>query len=160
LKKSIKIKSLRIFSLKKILILSLIIILYGLLMLLPRDWLIKVPGGDNFGHIYIDCIISILIFYILRDKNIYFKLFFIFSLTTLVELAQILTSRNFSISDIFYNSIGILVGITVYYLFIFILKRKKILISLLICNCFIWCNKFMTKNICYRFIGNHTFVYI
>ena len=93
-------------------------------MLLPRDWLIKVPGGDNFGHIYIDCIISILIFYILRDKNIYFKLLFIFSLTSLIELAQILTSRNFSILDIFYNSIGILVGITFYYLFSFILKFK------------------------------------
>ena len=93
-------------------------------MLLPRDWFIKVPGGDNFGHIYIDCIISILIFYILKDKNIYFKLFFIFSLTSLIELAQTLTSRNFSISDIFYNSIGILIGITVYYLFSFILKFK------------------------------------
>jgi len=93
-------------------------------MLLPRDWFIKVPGGDNFGHIYIVCIISILIFYILRDKNIYFKLVLIFLSTTSVELAQILTSRNFSISDIFYNSIGILVGITVYYLFNFILKFK------------------------------------
>ena len=93
-------------------------------MLLPRDWFIKVPGGDNFGHIYIDCIISILMFYILKDKNIYFKLFFIFSLTSLIELAQTLTSRNFSISDIFYNFIGILVGIAVYYLFNFILKFK------------------------------------
>ena len=91
-------------------------------MLLPRDWFIKVPGGDNFGHIYIDCIISILIFYILRDKNIYFKLFFIFSLTSLIEFAQTLTSRNFSISDIFYNSIGILTGIAVYYFLSFFLK--------------------------------------
>ena len=93
-------------------------------MLLPRDWFIKVPGGDNFGHIYIDCIISILIFYILRDKNVYFKLIFIFLITTLAEIAQTLTSRNFSISDIFYNFIGILVGIAVYYLFNFILKFK------------------------------------
>jgi len=93
-------------------------------MLLPRDWFIKVPGGDNFGHIYIDCIISILIFYILRDKKIYSKLVLIFLLTTLTEIAQILTSRNFSISDIFFNFIGILIGITVYYLFSFILKFK------------------------------------
>ena len=93
-------------------------------MLLPRDWFIKVPGGDNFGHIYIDCIISILTFYILRDKNVYFKLIFIFLITTLAEIAQTLTSRNFSISDIFYNFIGILVGIAVYYLFNFILKFK------------------------------------
>ena len=93
-------------------------------MLLPRDLFIQVPGGDNFGHVYLDFLLTIIIFYIFSDLKFIIKLIIILGITTLIEILQNLTTRNFSISDIFYNFIGILIGIAVYYLFSFILKFK------------------------------------
>ena len=93
-------------------------------MLLPRDLFIQVPGGDNFGHIYLDFLLTILIFYIFYNLKFIYKLIIVLGITILVEMLQNLTTRNFSYQDILYNFLGIYNAITVYYFFI-IIKNKK-----------------------------------
>jgi len=93
-------------------------------MLLPRDLFIQVPGGDNFGHIYLDFLLTILIFYILYNFKFIYKLIIVLGITILVEMLQNLTTRNFSYHDLIYNFIGIYIAIIVFYFFI-ISKNKK-----------------------------------
>ena len=93
-------------------------------MLLPRDLFIQVPGGDNFGHIYLDFLLTIIIFYIFSNIRFFNKLIIVLGITTLNEFLQTLTTRNFSYQDILYNFLGIYIAITVYYFFI-IIKNKK-----------------------------------
>ena len=93
-------------------------------MLLPRDLFIQVPGGDNFGHIYLDFLLTILVFYIFSNFRFFNKLITVLGITILFEMLQNLTTRNFSYQDILYNFLGIYIAITVYYFFI-IIKNKK-----------------------------------
>jgi len=93
-------------------------------MLLPRDLFIQVPGGDNFGHIYLDFLLTILIFYIFYNFKFIYKLILVLGITIIVEMLQNLTTRNFSYQDLLYNFLGIYIAITIYYFFI-IIKNKK-----------------------------------
>ena len=93
-------------------------------MLLPRDLFIHVPGGDNLGHIYLDFLLTIIIFYIFSDLKFIIKLIIILGITTLIEILQNLTTRNFSYQDLLYNFLGIYIAIIVFYFFI-INKNKK-----------------------------------
>ena len=87
-------------------------------MLLPRDLFIQVPGGDNFGHIYLDFLLTIIIFYIFSDLKFIIKLIIILGITTLIEILQNLTTRNFSYQDLLYNFLGIYIGLIVFYIFL------------------------------------------
>ena len=93
-------------------------------MLLPRNLFIQVPGGDNFGHIYLDFLLTIIIFYIFSNIRFFNKLIIVLGITTLNEFLQTLTTRNFSYQDLFYNFLGIYIAIIVFYFFI-INKNKK-----------------------------------
>ena len=93
-------------------------------MLLPRDLFAQVPGGDNFGHIYLDFLLTIIIFYIFSNFKFFNKLVIVLGLTTLIEFLQTLTTRNFSYQDLLYNFLGIYIAIIVFYFFI-INKNKK-----------------------------------
>ena len=93
-------------------------------MLLPRDLFIQVPGGDNFGHIYLDFLLTIIIFYIFPNFQFFNKLIAVLGITISVEMLQNLTTRNFSYQDLLYNFLGIYIAIIVFYFFI-ISKNKK-----------------------------------
>ena len=94
-------------------------------MLLPRDLFIQVPGGDNFGHIYLDFLLTIIIFYIFYNFKFIYKLIIVLGMTILVEILQNLTTRNFSYQDLIYNFLGIYIALIAIYLFL-IVKNKKI----------------------------------
>ena len=94
-------------------------------MLLPRNLFIQVPGGDNFGHIYLDFLLTIIIFYFFSNFSFYNKLLIVLGITTLNETLQNLTTRHFSYQDLLYNFLGIYIAIIVFYFFI-ISKNKKI----------------------------------
>jgi len=110
--------------LKNILIFIGIIIIYSAIMLLPRDLFFQVPGGDNFGHIYLDFLLTIIIFYIFANFKFIYKLILVLGITIIVEMLQNLTTRNFSYQDLLYNFLGIYIAITVYY-FLIINQNKK-----------------------------------
>ena len=93
-------------------------------MLLPRNLFIQVPGGDNFGHIYIDFLLTIIIFYFFSNFSFFNKLITVLGITTLNEILQNLTTRHFSYQDLLYNFLGIYIAIIVFYFFI-INKNKK-----------------------------------
>ena len=93
-------------------------------MLLPRNLFIQVPGGDNFGHIYLDFLLTIIIFYFFSNFRFFNKLFIVLGITTLNEFLQTLTNRNFSYQDLLYNFLGIYIAIIVFYFFL-INKNKK-----------------------------------
>ncbi len=93
-------------------------------MLLPRDLFFQVPGGDNFEHIYLDFLLTIIIFYIFSNLKFFNKLIIVLGITILIEMLQNLTTRNFSYQDLLYNFLGISIAITVYY-FLIINKNKK-----------------------------------
>ena len=87
-------------------------------MLLPRDLFIQVPGGDNFGHIYLDFLLTIIIFYFFSNFRFFNKLIIVLGITVLVEILQNLTTRNFSYQDLLYNFLGIYIGTIFVYLFL------------------------------------------
>ena len=93
-------------------------------MLLPRNLFIQVPGGDNFGHIYLDFLLTIIIFYFFSNFRFYNKLLIVLVITTLNEILQNLTTRHFSYQDLLYNFLGIYIAIIVFY-FLTINKNKK-----------------------------------
>ena len=122
--KTIKIKLLKSFKFEKDFNFIGIIIIYSAIMLLPRDLFVQVPGGDNFGHIYLDFLLTIIIFYIFSNFKFFNKLIIVLGLTTLIEFLQSFTTRNFSYHDLIYNFLGIYIAIIVFYFFI-ISKNKK-----------------------------------
>ena len=87
-------------------------------MLLPRNLFIQVPGGDNFGHIYIDFLLTILIFFIFSNNKFIIKIAIVLGTTTGIETLQHLTTRSFSYNDIVYNFLGIYIGTIFFYLFL------------------------------------------
>ena len=94
-------------------------------MLLPRDLFIQVPGGDNFGHIYLDFLLTIIIFYFFPNFSFFNKLITVLGITTLNEIFQKLTTRHFSYQDLLYNFLGIYIAIIVFYFFIINKNKKK-----------------------------------
>ena len=109
----------------KIILFSLLFILYIILMLFPRNLFTEVLGGDNFGHIYLNSILTIITLFIMSKKKFLLSLSIIFTLTTLIEFLQLYTTRTFSPYDLFYNIIGIGVGVIFYKFLLLIIKNFR-----------------------------------
>ena len=91
-----------------------VVLLYSLIMLLPRKLFLQVPGGDNAGHIYMSFILTIIGLYIFSDKKIEINLIIIFVFLTLIEFLQVFTARNFVINDLLFNFIGYIIATLLY----------------------------------------------
>ena len=110
----------------KIILFSLLFILYIILMLFPRNLFTEVLGGDNFGHIYLNSILTIITLLIMSKKKFLLSLSIIFALTTLIEFLQLFTARTFSYYDLFYNNIGIGLGVIFYKFLLLIIKNSRV----------------------------------
>jgi len=110
----------------KIILFSLLFILYIIFMLFPRNLFTEVLGGDNFGHIYLNSILTIITLLIMSKKKFVLSLSIVFALTTLIEFLQLFTARTFSYYDLFYNSIGIGVGVIFYKFLLLIIKNSRV----------------------------------
>ena len=89
-------------------------LLYSLIMLLPREFFLQVPGGDNAGHIYMSFFLTIISLCIFSDKKIEINLMIIFVFLTLIEFLQLLTTRNFVINDLLFNFVGYITATLLY----------------------------------------------
>lgn len=110
----------------KIILFSLLFILYIILMLFPRNLFTEVLGGDNFGHIYLNSILTIITLLIMSKKKFILSLSIVFVSTTLIEFLQLFTTRSFSYYDLFYNAIGIAVGVIFYKLLMLIIINSSV----------------------------------
>ena len=110
----------------KIILFSLLFILYIILMLFPRNLFTEVLGGDNFGHIYLNSILTIITLLIVSKKKFLLSLSIVFASTTLIEFLQLFTTRSFSYYDLFYNTIGIAVGVIFYKLLMLIIVNSSV----------------------------------
>ena len=110
----------------KVILFSLLFILYIIFMLFPRNLFTEVLGGDNFGHIYLNSILTIITLLIMSKKKFVLSLSIVFALTTLIEFLQLFTARTFSYYDLFYNSIGIGVGVIFYKFLLLIIKNSRV----------------------------------
>jgi len=104
----------------KVIFFSLLFIFYIIFMLFPRNLFIEVLGGDNFGHIYLSSILTIITLLTMSGRKLLLPLSIVFTLTTLIEFLQLFTTRSFSYYDLFYNVIGIGVGV-IFYKFLFLI---------------------------------------
>jgi uncharacterized membrane protein len=89
-------------------------LLYSLIMLLPRELFLQVPGGDNAGHIYMSFVLTIIGLCIFCDEKIEINLIIIFVFLTLIEFLQVSTARNFVINDLLFNFIGYIIATLLY----------------------------------------------
>ena len=110
----------------KIILFSLLFILYIILMLFPRNLFTVFLGGDNFGHIYLNSILTIITLLIMSKKKFILSLSIVFVSTTLIEFLQLFTTRSFSYYDLFYNLIGIAVGVIFYKLLMLIIINSSV----------------------------------
>ena len=110
----------------KIILFSLLFILYIILMLFPRNLFTEVLGGDNFGHIYLNSILTIITLLIMSKKKFVLSLSIVFALTTLIEFLQLFTARTFSYYDLFYNNIGIGLGVIFYKFLLLIIINSSV----------------------------------
>ena len=110
----------------KVILFSLLFILYIIFMLFPRNLFTEVLGGDNFGHIYLNSILTIITLLIMSKKKFLLSLSIIFALTTLIEFLQLFTARTFSYYDLFYNNIGIGLGVIFYKFLLLIIKNSRV----------------------------------
>jgi len=110
----------------KIILFSLLFILYIIFMLFPRNLFTDVLGGDNFGHIYLNSILTIITLLIMNKKKFILSLSIVFASTTLIEFLQLFTTRSFSYYDLFYNLIGIAVGVIFYKLLMLIIINSSV----------------------------------
>ena len=110
----------------KVILFSLLFILYIIFMLFPRNLFIEVLGGDNFGHIYLNSILTIITLLIMNKKKFVLSLSIVFASTTLIEFLQLFTTRSFSYYDLFYNLIGIAVGVIFYKLLMLIIINSSV----------------------------------
>ena len=113
-------------NLIKIILFILLSIFYITLMIFPRNLFIEVLGGDNFGHIYLNSILTIITLFIVSKKKFLLSLSIIFTLTTLIEFLQLFTTRSFSYYDLLYNIIGIGVGVIFYKILLLIIKNSRV----------------------------------
>ena len=110
----------------KVILFLLLFIFYIIFMLFPRNLFMEVLGGDNFGHIYINSILTIITLLIMSKKKFLLSLSIIFALTTLIEFLQLFTARTFSYYDLFYNNIGIGLGVIFYKFLLLIIKNSRV----------------------------------
>ena len=110
----------------KIILFSLLFILYIIFMLFPRNLFIEVLGGDNFGHIYLNSILTIITLLTISRKKLLLSLSIVFALTTLIEFLQLFTTRSFSYYDLFYNVIGIGLGVIFYKFLLLIIINSSL----------------------------------
>ena len=94
--------------------------------LFPRNLFTEVMGGDNFGHIYLNSILTIITLLIMSKKKFVLSLSIVFALTTLIEFLQLFTARTFSYYDLFYNNIGIGLGVIFYKFLLLIIKNSRV----------------------------------
>jgi VanZ family protein len=95
-------------------------------MLFPRNLFTEVMGGDNFGHIYLNSILTIITLLIMSKKKFILSLSIVFASTTLIEFLQLFTTRSFSYYDLFYNAIGIAVGVIFYKFLMLIITNSSV----------------------------------
>jgi len=110
----------------KVILFLLLFIFYIIFMLFPRNLFTEVLGGDNFGHIYLNSILTIITLLIMSKKKFLLSLSIIFALTTLIEFLQLFTTRTFSYYDLFYNNIGIGLGVIFYKFLLLIIKNSRV----------------------------------
>jgi hypothetical protein len=110
----------------KVILFLLLFIFYIIFMLFPRNLFTEVLGGDNFGHIYLNSILTIITLLIMSKKKFLLSLSIIFALTTLIEFLQLFTARTFSYYDLFYNNIGIGLGVIFYKFLLLIIKNSRV----------------------------------
>ena len=113
-------------NLIKIILFILLSIFYITLMIFPRNLFIEVLGGDNFGHIYLNSILTIITLLIVSKKKFLLSLSIVFASTTLIEFLQLFTTRSFSYYGLFYNIIGIGVGVIFYKILLLIIKNSRV----------------------------------
>ena len=113
-------------NLIKIILFILLSIFYITLMIFPRNLFMEVLGGDNFGHIYLNSILTIITLLTISRKKLLLSLSIVFTLTTLIEFLQLFTTRSFSYYDLFYNAIGIAVGVIFYKLLMLIIINSSV----------------------------------
>lgn len=110
----------------KVILFSLLFILYIIFMLFPRNLFIEILGGDNFGHIYLNSILTIITLLIMSKKKFILSLSIVLASTTLIEFLQLFTTRSFSYYDLFYNLIGIAVGVIFYKFLMLIITNSSV----------------------------------
>ena len=110
----------------KVILFSLLFILYIIFMLFPRNLFTEVLGGDNFGHIYLNSILTIITLLIMSKKKFLLSLSIVFASTTLIEFLQLFTTRSFSYYDLFYNTIGIGLGVIFYKFLLLIITNSSV----------------------------------
>jgi VanZ family protein len=110
----------------KVILFLLLFIFYIIFMLFPRNLFTDVLGGDNFGHIYLNSILTIITLLIMNKKKFILSLSIVFASTTLIEFLQLFTTRSFSYYDLFYNLIGIAVGVIFYKLLMLIIINSSV----------------------------------
>ena len=110
----------------KVILFLLLFIFYIIFMLFPRNLFTDVLGGDNFGHIYLNSILTIITLLIMSKKKFVLSLSIVFALTTLIEFLQLFTARTFSYYDLFYNNIGIGLGVIFYKFLLLIIKNSRV----------------------------------
>ena len=110
----------------KVILFLLLFIFYIIFMLFPRNLFTDVLGGDNFGHIYLNSILTIITLLIMNKKKFILSLSIAFASTTLIEFLQLFTTRSFSYYDLFYNLIGIAVGVIFYKLLMLIIINSSV----------------------------------
>jgi len=110
----------------KVILFLLLFIFYIIFMLFPRNLFTEVLGCYNFGHIYLNSILTIITLLIMSKKKFLLSLSIIFALTTLIEFLQLFTARTFSYYDLFYNNIGIGLGVIFYKFLLLIIKNSRV----------------------------------
>ena len=110
----------------KIILFFLLFILYIIFMLFPRNLFVEVLGGDNFGHIYLNSILTIMTLFIMSKKKFLLSLAIVFTLSILIEFLQLFTTRTFSPYDLFYNTVGIALGVIFYQFLLIIIKNSRV----------------------------------
>jgi len=107
----------------KVVLFLLLFIFYILFMLFPRNLFIEVLGGDNFGHIYLSSILTIITLFTMSGRKLLLPLSIVFTLTVLIEFLQLFTTRTFSPYDLFFNTVGIALGVILYKFLLLIIKK-------------------------------------
>ena len=110
----------------KVILFSLLFILYIIFMLFPRNLFTEVLGGDNIGHIYLNSILAIITLLIMNKKKFVLSLSIVFASTTLIEFLQLFTTRSFSYYDLFYNTVGIGLGVIFYKFLLLIIINSSV----------------------------------
>ena len=92
----------------------MIVVLFTIATLIPKDIIGNDILGEDFAHIYIFLILSYLLCFskIILTKYVYLILF---SYGFLIEILQLKVGRTFSYLDILHNFIGIGLGMGIYF---------------------------------------------